>query len=733
MYIEKLESLISQNKDIFYKELKEVIKPSFDGLDNPSKYTNIVENFVTKSNRKPFARQARLISAASEYISKKNNKSLLVSSEMGTGKCILPHSQVVINGQVLSIEHAYELFADKTSQIIDDENFNASWFVPNTKLLVPSYCEKTRKIVDKEVKHIYKQKVSEEIRKVITDGNYSIDTTKVHKFLTPNGWTNKIKIGDYVAIPKKENLGQSKSPLNPSLLGWLLGEGYFGTSCKRVDGTRTGYYVSVVQKDQNVFHQIVEYAREEKAFTVKTRMSRDLYEMHLYKVDKLRELGIEWVVSEQKEIPKFLMKSDKDDIVKFIAAYFDAEGSVTNDNRGMIEISSASKMIVYQLSSLLRRLGVVSRIATTKKMATNGNRIMRTYYRLNISGSSARKFALEILPYSIVDYKRERLSNLCDIVINNNLETIYVYDLIAKLKEITGLSRAKSNNIFANVYINGQQKTVNDFTVFKIIKLIDDILSKELKIKKDIDEQLLINIKNELYSRLEQDIFFVKVKKIEEYNYDGYVYDLSVDTTHNFIAENMLVHNTDMGLKLSMADKFKVNFILCPPHLVDKWEDEIKVNYVDHKSFKVIKVNRWEDLIPYTKRDMRKDGIKYYFIISRETAKLGYPKQPAIKISFKQIIKEKMLDGESLMVKQLVKVARCPDCYSVLEEGNSEFIDTSTIPYKCECGAVLRSVDRTVSPKMQTRISIAEYVKRTWTKGAIDLLIVDEIHECATC
>ena len=71
---------------------------------------------------------------------------------------------------------------------------------------------------------------------------------------------------------------------------------------------------------------------------------------------------------------------------------------------------------------------------------------------------------------NIVDYKKERLLNLCDIVVNNNLETIYVYDLIVKLKEITGLSRAKSDNIFANVYINGQQKTVNDFTVFKIIK-----------------------------------------------------------------------------------------------------------------------------------------------------------------------------------------------------------------------------------------------------------------------
>jgi len=71
MYIEKLESLISQNKDIFYKELKEVIKPSFDGLDNPSKYTNIVHNMLKKANRKSFARQARLVSAATEYITKK--------------------------------------------------------------------------------------------------------------------------------------------------------------------------------------------------------------------------------------------------------------------------------------------------------------------------------------------------------------------------------------------------------------------------------------------------------------------------------------------------------------------------------------------------------------------------------------------------------------------------------------------------------------------------------------
>ena len=50
-----------------------------------------------------------------------------------------------------------------------------------------------------------------------------------------------------------------------------------------------------------------------------------------------------------------------------------------------------------------------------------------------------------------------------------------------------------------------------------------------------------------------------------------------------------------------------------------------------------------------------------------------------------------------------------------------------------KCGAILREVDKSASPKLQKRISIAEYIKRTWTKGAIELLIVDEMHECATC
>jgi len=734
----KLEDdLISSNKDIFAQELTEVIKPLFTGLEHPTRYSVITANILEKSNRTPFPRQARLINAATEYIKKKKNKSLIISSEMGTGKCILPDSNVVIDGQVYTIEDAYEKFADLSSVLVD-KTPNAYWFKTNQILSVPSYDKETRKFVKKNIQYFYKQKVSEVIREVKTKGNFSLKTTKAHKFLTPNGWTNKISVGDYVAIPKTENIfGNKQNIINPRLLAWLLGEGYFGSSSKRVDGTKTTFYISLTQKDDKVFEQILQYAKNENKYSITTRKNKGINEFTLYKLNSLKEY-LKWGVSKDKEIPDFMMQSTKEDIVKFLAAYIDAEGSVLcNDNRNTIEISTASKTMAYQLSSMLRKINVVSQISTIEKAATNGTNIKRTYYRINIGGSSVRTLINEVAQYSIVDYKKEAMLNILNIDVNNNIETVYAYDLLVQLKELTGLSREKTNNILANVYVNGKQKTINKKRALKVINLIDNIINKDLTTSKEVSHSSLILLKEEMLKRVEQEIIYVQVTSINEYQYDGYVYDLSIEDTHNFIAENMLVHNTQLAINISQDDKFSVNFILCPPHLVDKWEDEILGVYKKeyHKKIKIIKVSRWEDLSLYTKRDMRKDGVKYYFIISRESAKLGYPKQTAVNVRYKTLTVEKNLDGQTFMIKQRAQVATCPDCDATLkeeEDGVLDLSDTSVktgIPYKCECGCVLRQVDKSVSPKMQTRISIAEYVKRTWTKGAIDLLVVDEAHE----
>lgn len=199
------------------------------------------------------------------------------------------------------------------------------------------------------------------------------------------------------------------------------------------------------------------------------------------------------------------------------------------------------------------------------------------------------------------------------------------------------------------------------------------------------------------------------------------------------LSSEMGTGKTDMAIKISLSKKLcPVYMIVCPPHLVDTWKEELAENYRDSKAYKVIRVKRYEDIASYAKRDLWNDGIKYYFIITRENLKLSYPKSIAVNIKKMYITKEEELDGQTLMLKQLVKVAKCPDCDAILEEGTEDFISLDSIPRKCECGCVLRQTDRTRSERLRTREAVADFIFKNFTKGSYNV-ILDEMHECTTC
>lgn len=211
------------------------------------------------------------------------------------------------------------------------------------------------------------------------------------------------------------------------------------------------------------------------------------------------------------------------------------------------------------------------------------------------------------------------------------------------------------------------------------------------------------------------------------------------------ISAEMGTGKTAQALAVALHDKFKVNFIMAPPHLVSKWADEIRTVYRDSQvNYRIVIVSRWEDLVPFTGRDLRKEGCKYFFLLSRESAKLSYRRKKAYNVKYKYIEVEEILDGNVLNVRKKIATANCPKCGNMICESETEHPHFSDIPYKCksvevdedgndipgtQCGEVLRDVDRDCSEKMRTRISIAEYIKNQWPKGSIDLLTLDEIHE----
>ncbi|AXH16313.1 hypothetical protein CP985_10940 [Malaciobacter mytili LMG 24559] len=208
---------------------------------------------------------------------------------------------------------------------------------------------------------------------------------------------------------------------------------------------------------------------------------------------------------------------------------------------------------------------------------------------------------------------------------------------------------------------------------------------------------------------------------------------------------------TDMASKIAVtiAKNKRVNFIMCPPHLVDKWESELRKTETSYDKFKIIKVSKWEELIPYTNRDMRKEKVRYFFIVSREGAKLGYKKEMVFNLKKKIIYSEELIDGEKELVKKSIFSLRCPDCSTEISElTNFDFSKienfpvneqkqiikenlSNDFPRKCpHCNTILRQISSEYQKKdNRIRLSIAEYVKRTWTKGKIELLIIDEIHE----
>lgn len=154
-------------------------------------------------------------------------------------------------------------------------------------------------------------------------------------------------------------------------------------------------------------------------------------------------------------------------------------------------------------------------------------------------------------------------------------------------------------------------------------------------------------------------------------------------------------------------------FIMCPTHLVSKWAEEIEKTLGKGIEavipYEICIVKRFTDLKGYKNQILQ--NKLYFFIMSKESAKLSYPRREAFA-------KKSTITVEENGIKYNETILKCPDCFATIEKNTTR---------KCpECGCIMRQVDH--KKPSSKRISIAEYI-RQFPKGWIDLLLLDEIHE----
>jgi signal recognition particle subunit SRP54 len=300
------------------------------------------------------------------------------------------------------------------------------------------------------------------------------------------------------------------------------------------------------------------------------------------------------------KIPRCLLTSENDVISKFLRAYFDCDGHITKNYR-CIETTSESKYLIKELNLILRRFGIFS--CFSKKIVN-----YKDYWRLSIESRYTEIFNARI--GSLIEKRKTRLSKFSKIGILQGCgkhDMIPVGDLLKNLRESCGhsigriqdaavnsygiyenlgrISRESLSKLY-NFYSTEQQGymidilnlindgknpyeqyncgrtnavlyyfTKNDFIHFDNNKLFLSENSEKYRYNSLAydKENALIFIKN----LVDSDICWIKVKDIKKVKSPEYVYDLTVEDNHSFIADGIIVHNTTTCGKLATYFKKK--------------------------------------------------------------------------------------------------------------------------------------------------------------------------------
>ena len=166
---------------------------------------------------------------------------------------------------------------------------------------------------------------------------------------------------------------------------------------------------------------------------------------------------------------------------------------------------------------------------------------------------------------------------------------------------------------------------------------------------------------------------------------------------------------------------FERILIICPPHLVPKWKREVEMTVPGVRAAIVESITDLERL------RLSVGSGPLFAVMSREKAKLSYRWMPAViqrwATSRGRLIREEET-GEPF------RVPCCPDCTAQIVDKDGMSLtdaDLNRRKHTCaSCGAPLWQADKSGL----ARYPLADYIKHRM-KGFFDLLIGDEVHECA--
>jgi predicted transcriptional regulator len=238
----------------------------------------------------------------------------------------------------------------------------------------------------------------------------------------------------------------------------------------------------------------------------------------------LEEIDLYGKLSAEKFIPEEIIQLEKEQTSIFLNRMFSCDGTIHKINKTtnwQISVCTVSQKMSKQIHHLLLRFGILSKIRH-KKTKVNGK--IGNAFEIVINGENVLKFIQEIGFFGKKEVKQKiALKEMNGKDRNPNVDTIP--------KEIWNQFKVKNWHQMGREFGYKQIKSMHN------TKNYSPSREKLLKMAQ-------IEGNKKIEGIADSDIFWDEITEIKEINKKTKVYDISVPEFHNFIANDIIIHNS---------------------------------------------------------------------------------------------------------------------------------------------------------------------------------------------
>ena len=436
---------------------------------------------------------------------------IIVAGRPSMGKCLSETTEIVLaNGTISTIKEIYDHHEAELLTLKDDWKFH---------LTQPSA------FVDDGIKPVFR---------VTTRLGRYVETTITHPFLTIKGWQRleDLKVGDQIALPRKIDVFGTKTirECEVKLLAYLIGDSCLTDTIPEFTNTNP-----LIQDD---FSQAVLSFSPQLKVCVEISRHPPILSAGMCQGQKnpltawLENLALWGKKAEQKIIPAMIFQLERSLVSLFLNRLFATDGWATILNSGQAQLGycSVSEKLARQVQHLLLRFGI---IAALKKRSVKYKYTKRQAWQLDIiDANSIKNFILEVGIFG----KEEALAKVAAAITqkryqtNRDLISVEIWEQIAAAKgnePWTVLARRAGIKRYTNRHLN--QRALTREKLWNLATALDNLPLQQLATS---------------------DVYWDEIVSIEAIG-SKQVYDLTIPDTHNFVANDICVHNTAFCLNLA--------------------------------------------------------------------------------------------------------------------------------------------------------------------------------------